>query len=253
MAYFEVPMRRYRFREHHVDDNYTLHCPFSIVGMSPDTLVPVRQLGGTRDNEVFLCSVGDLREDKLRDRRHRMVSHARLLTTYGPGLGTGTPVWIASVSTTSPNHPGDHVWVVSLTHRSSAMVRVVDLSCRPERETRRENGLILTSVGPVFAKGTSRKSRDIFWQAVIEQRVDGTDARAMILKKSFVERHYLHVKRERCGELLNLRERLRWRSKRAAVMARGGRLPSVSSLTTALTPRSQWLSTVINPVEKTYS
>ena len=249
MSDFDVPMKRYRFRHQHVDgEKYTLHCPFSISDMSSDTVVPVRQRGGTRDNEISFPRARELRPDTTRDRRHNMVSHARLLRSYGHGLGSRTPVWIISVDT-----PGNLAQVVSLTDGSVAMVHVVDLLCRPDRENRRDDGPVLTCVGPAYALGTNRKGGDILWQAVVEQKIDGTDTKTAILKKTDVDTQYLHVKKERCGELLNLRERAQWRAKQGVTMNMALPLPSPSPSPTAFMPRSQWLETVTNPAEETYS
>ncbi len=242
-------MKRYRFRHQHVDgEKYTLHCPFSVSDMSSDTVVPVRQRGGTRDNEISFPRACELRPDTTRDRRHNMVSHARLLRSYGHGLGSKTPVWIISVDT-----PGNLAQVVSLTDGSVAMVHVVDLLCRPDRENRREDGPALTCVGPVYALGTNRKGGDILWQAVVEQKIDSTDNKTAILKKTDVDTQYLHVKKERCGELLNLRERAQWRAKQGVTMNIAVPLPSPPLSPTASMPRPPWLETVMNAAEETYS
>ena len=249
MSDFDVPMKRYRFRHQHVDgEKYTLHCPFSISDISPDALVPVRQRGGSRDNEISFPPARELRADTTRDRRHNMVSHARLLRNYGTGLGPRAPVWIISVDTHS-----NYAQVVSLTDGNIASVQVTDLLCRPDRENRREDGPVLTCVGPAYALGTNRKGGDILWQAVVEQKIDGTDTKTAILKKTDVDTQYLHVKKERCGELLNLRERAQWRAKQGVTMSMAAPLPSPSPSPTAFMPRSQWLETVTNPAEETYS
>ncbi len=89
--------------------------------VAPDARVPVRQRGGTRDNEVSFPEVRDLCLDLTRDRRHNMASQARLLRSYEPKLGDRMHVWIVSLEMSE-----NRAEVVSLTDGTVAMIQVID-------------------------------------------------------------------------------------------------------------------------------
>ncbi|KAH8882710.1 hypothetical protein GQ53DRAFT_811972 [Thozetella sp. PMI_491] len=233
MSDFRVStVKRYRDCQRK-DDKYTLQCPVDISRLSPEARVPVRQRGGASDNFVFYIRAGDLEPDESRDRRHNMDAQGKLKRTYSEGLQDGTLVWIEGAYVAEN---GTHIArVVSLADFSRAEVEVSDLLCRPDRVSRDDGNIVVTLVGPTYADGTNRRGNELIRQVVIEQELDGPGTRVRAMKKSDLDDKYTHAKKDRCIDLLNMRE--------AALRDAASRRPRTSS----------WLATVtdMHPSEET--
>jgi hypothetical protein len=205
MSDFRVStLKRYRLLWK-TNDKYTLQCPFETTYLDPELEVPVRQRGGDNDNQVFFAKVKELEVDDSRDRRHNMDAQAKIKRTYGPGLLDGTLVWLVSAQISPEGE--QKVGIVSLLDYRYYEVSVADVLCRPDRISRSNTDLVITLVGPTYADGTNRRGNQLICQNVIEQQLDTPGIRLIALKKSDVEDKYTHVKKDRCIDLLNMRER----------------------------------------------